>query len=130
MPMPVGEGEDRSKFLRRVARGDASWLHAADHGITVRFEGSNISIQAPPDLPVAVTAQDLARGLLHHLAEPGDLRVWARVIHAGSNLFELCVDSSPRGDTLLDILWRLSFGESVSNEVVKDLALAILNEPQ
>lgn len=118
----------RDELLRSIARGELSWLQAKDHGIRVRFEGGGLSIEAPPAPPVAVNARDLALGLLAHVNDPGELRIWARVIHASSNLFDLDVERSAHGELLLDCLWRLSFGEAVQPEDIRSLGSAILEQ--
>jgi len=116
----------RDDLLRNIARGSESWLRLAEHGISIRFEGTGLTIDAPRGFPVAVTAEDLASGLRRYANDLGDLRVWARVVHSSSNLFDLALDTHPRGEELLDLLWRLSFGEDIKPEEITTLASEVL----
>lgn len=85
-------------------------------GISVNVNGTAVSIFG--DAPrISVRAEELARGWLRNAGDERRLRAWARFVHGAVALLELDVDRHPLGDQLLDSLWRVSFGEQITEEM-------------
>lgn len=119
---------DRESFLRRIARGDEVWHELPRYGIIVTEHASGICISESPAHPVSITATDIATGLRRHANDPAQLQRWAQLLHAGASLFELDLDDHPDGDALLDMLWRLSFRESLSPVAIAALTTKVLEQ--
>lgn len=69
------------------------------------------------DAPVAISPMDVALGWLRHSENARDLREWAQVVHGAIGLIDLAFDQSAESQTLIDLLWRVSFGERASPEM-------------
>lgn len=98
--------------VREFLRGEASWEHLKDLGISVEIDGARIAVDSPPGVVVTARLEDVARGFLTLKGRFQDLRNWASLLLSGSSFLELDqrFETDPRGETLLEALWDATFG--------------------
>lgn len=118
----------RIQALRDVVRGDKTWRDLNSLGISVDVSNENVQVFTTLERPVRVSAADVARGWLRHVDNDIELREWARFVHGAVGLIELAFEDHPLGESLLDGLWRISFGEPVPRNVT-ETARRILVSP-
>ena len=106
-----------SKAVLDVVRGEKPWRELRDYGIGIRLVGSDVKVLADAVAPVKATAADTARGWLRLSGDASALREWARVLHGAVSIVELDFNADPESDNLLDALWRVAFGERITEEM-------------
>ena len=110
------EPVEREQAIKEVVEGGRHWRELSEFGVTVRVTTAEVQVIGDGP-PVCVGATELARGWLRHASSEHALREWARFVHGAVGLVELCVDEDPLGEQLLDGLWRVSFGERISEDM-------------
>jgi hypothetical protein len=108
-----------------VVRGERHWRELNALGVTVKFTPHGVTILGAISPQIAVSPQDVARGWLRHSKNPAGLREWARIIHSAVTLIDLPFDGDPGGEPLLEILWRINFGEE-PDETMNKVARRVL----
>jgi len=111
--------------VRQVVRGDLGWTSLREFGVFVVVGGDTVTVLGEIERPVTVSPQDVATGWMRHAGSISALREWARILHGATGLIEFDFDDHPLGDSLLDALWRLNFGERPTAEM-EELARRIL----
>lgn len=103
-PLPVSEA------LRRFVRGDAGLQALYAIGVAIGADGAAVSVPAldAEELPLS----DLAHGLLQRLTAGIDLRTWARVVLALSDVQFIEAETADE-ETLLDGVWTAAAGEPI-----------------
>src|SRR5207248_5806034 len=118
---------DDQETIRQMVRGEIPWTQLRAIGISIDLEGNRCKIENPRGTVAKADIHDLAKGLLSYLHNPAGLRQWAYLLEASSAFLDLDVESHPSGDQMLQVLWKASFGESISEEekkLVEQLAIA------
>lgn len=109
------------KAIREVVRGGRDWRTLIEFGIRINLTSTAVDTAGRPLRPARVTIQDVAKGWLRHSGNDKSLREWVRVIHGGVGLVEFEFGDSREAEALLDILWRASFGEPISEETHRNV---------
>jgi hypothetical protein len=112
------EGE---KTILQVVRGERHWTDLRKLGIAIELEGPSCTWSDPHGLTVHPGVEDIAQGFLAHRGDPRALREWAFVLEAAGSVDLDQVERHPAGESVLEALWGASFGETVSDQVMKDL---------
>ncbi len=106
--------ERAEDVLRQVVQGKKHWRDLDTIEYFLQVEGEHCSINNPHRWEAAATVFDLAQGFLAFRNDSRKLREWAFVVEALD--VDLDVANHPAGETLLDALWRASFGEPLEDE--------------
>jgi hypothetical protein len=114
-----------TRVVRQAVRGELGWTSLREFGVSVVVGSDTVKVLGNIERPVAVSPQDVATGWMRHASSSSALREWARIIHGAVGLIELDFDDHPLGDSLLDALWRLNFGERPTADM-EELARRIL----
>jgi hypothetical protein len=113
----TSNGPKDSETVLQVVRGERPWTDLRTVGMEVELEGNRCVVRNPRDVEVTANVHDLAKGFRAYLHDPRKLKEWAFVVEAAD--VDLEVEGHPAGDTLLNALWRASFGEPLGEDVVK-----------
>jgi hypothetical protein len=111
--------ETAHDVIRQVIRGERPWTDLSGVGIEVRLDGSRCAIDNPARLTASADLQDLARGLLTHLADPSGLRAWAFVLQSESFVDWGNAEHDSAWEPLWDAVWKASFGDPIPEEAIK-----------
>jgi len=95
--------------------------------VEVSLDADDVAVESPIKQPVIIGPVDVATGLIRWAAEPELLHDWARVVHGASGLIELDFPDEPASDRLLDLLWRITFAETLVKEDIERAARAVLH---
>jgi hypothetical protein len=102
------------RLIRAVVRGEKSWHDLSSLGIAILPLDTGFEVLNNDQIRGAATASDVAAGVVHFSNEGEALREWASILLGAASFVDLSLNTHPRGEELLDILWDLSFGEPLS----------------
>jgi len=117
-----------AQAIREVVRGERSWRTLNDYGITIDVTAEGVATFGAIKAPVQVSIDDVARGWLRYSGDSRALREWARVVHGGVGLIDLTFADDRTGETLLDLLWRVNFGEPATEEMHQEVRRILVHE--
>lgn len=111
--------EQDKNLIRQVIRGEKSWKELEALEIRVHRQGNQCQVDNPRRIIASVDIRDLAQGLMHYRGIPGVGREWAFLLEAETFLDWDAVQEHPAGETLLNAVWDVSFGEPLSGEALQ-----------
>ena len=122
MPPPSACGSEKTletETLRAIVRGEMRLENFKSAGVAVharRIEGTAAGLKI---IPLAVSAADLAEGILNLHNDQASLAEWASFILVMSELFVFTADESDYCDRLIAFTWDIAFGKPLADSAVR-----------
>jgi hypothetical protein len=114
------ERETRATIVRQVARGERPLDDLQPVGITLQFDGNQLTERNTHQPTVSVSFRDVAHGLLALHEEPERLRRLAFALHGGG-FVTLPDDDAPEHEFIMGGLWDAAVYESFSDTTIDKL---------
>jgi hypothetical protein len=116
------------KEVIKCVRGEKDWSSLRECGVDISLQGEKWVIASSQHIPVCPKIRDFAIGILNLYHNKGKIKTWASFLLAASSIVDFTVlEESEKGDTLLNSLWDISFGQPIDEKTLL-LAQKILSE--